>query len=61
MSRGLFENLKEIHLYKVKKTGELASADNVAGPLYAEHFKLVRALFTTANLSSWWDRPEILA
>jgi len=45
----------------VKKTGESASADSVAGPENAEHFKMIRALVTTTNLSSWWDRPEILA
>lgn len=42
-SRGWFENLrKQISLYK--KTGESASADYVAGPEYAEHFKMIRAL-----------------
>jgi hypothetical protein len=32
----------------------------VAGPEYTEHFK-IRALVTTTNPSSWWNRPEILA
>jgi hypothetical protein len=52
-SRGWFENLKkQICLYNMKKTGELASADSVAGPEYAEHFKLIKAVITTTNLSS---------
>ena len=51
-SRGWFENFeKQIRLYNVKKTGESASADIVAGPEYAEHFKKIRALVTT-DLSS---------
>jgi hypothetical protein len=35
----------------MKKTGESSSADSVAGPEYAEHFKMIRALVTTTNLS----------
>jgi hypothetical protein len=51
-SRGWFENLKkQICLYNMKKTGESASADSVAGRKYAEYFKMIRALVTT-NLSS---------
>ena len=51
-SRGWFEDLKkQIRLYNVKKTGESSSADSVAGPEYAEHFKMIRALVTTTNLS----------
>jgi uracil DNA glycosylase len=44
MSRGWFENLKkQIHMYNMKKTGESASADSVAGPENAEHFKMIKS------------------